>query len=54
MDLEALVEHMAEDALVGWSWNPGAGRERVPGTQRVLGALTRAWVDAGAGCPAES
>lgn len=52
MDLEALVTHMGEDALVGWGWRPGAGRERAPGTQARLGELTRAWVDAGAACPA--
>ena len=26
-DLDQLVEHMAEDSLVGWGWHPGAGRE---------------------------
>lgn len=54
MDLEELVHHMGEDSLVGWGWSPGAGRERAPGTQSGLGELTRAWVDAGADCPAES
>lgn len=53
MDLEQLVVHMREDALVGWGFSPGAGRERAPGTQASLGELTRAWVDAGAGCPSE-
>ena len=24
-DMAALVQHMAEDALVGWAWAPGAG-----------------------------
>jgi hypothetical protein len=49
--LEQLVEHMAEDSLVGWGWQPGAGRTAVPGTQKEFGALIRAWVDTGAHCP---
>jgi hypothetical protein len=47
-----LVEHMAHDTLVGWGWNPGAGREPVPGTQAEFGALVTAWSEAGAHCPA--
>jgi hypothetical protein len=46
-----LVEHMESDSLVGWGWSPGAGRERVPGTQQVFGELIRAWADSGAVCP---
>ena len=30
--MDEIVEHMAHDSLVGWGWNPGAGREPVPGT----------------------
>ncbi|RLQ89490.1 Isoquinoline 1-oxidoreductase subunit [Notoacmeibacter ruber] len=51
--LKQLVEHNAEDGLVGWGWEPGQGREPAPGSQEIFGALTEAWVDAGAGCPAE-
>jgi len=54
LDLEELVRHLAEDSLVGWAWSPGAGRERAPGTQAALGELARAWVDAGAACPADA
>lgn len=49
--LEELVHHMAEDSLVGWGWNPGAGREPAPGTQKELGALVEAWVESGSACP---
>lgn len=49
--LEALHHHMAEDALVGWAWNPGPGRQPVPGTQRAFGDLIQAWIDTGAECP---
>ncbi|MBN9683068.1 Isoquinoline 1-oxidoreductase subunit [Corallococcus sp. NCSPR001] len=50
-DLAAIQHHMAEDVLVGWGWNPGPGREPVPGTQAEFGALIQAWVDTGAHCP---
>ena len=50
--LEDLVHHMSEDSLVGWGWNPGAGREPAPGTQKAFGALVAAWVASGAACPA--
>ncbi len=49
--LDALHHHMAEDVLVGWGWDPGPGLEPVPGTQRALGELIRAWIDTGAACP---
>jgi hypothetical protein len=50
-DVAAIVHHMAEDSLVGWGWNPGAGREPAPGTQEEFGALFHAWADTGAVCP---
>jgi hypothetical protein len=50
-DLTALVRHMAEDALVGWAWSPGADRTPAPGTQQEFGALLNAWVQSGAACP---
>jgi hypothetical protein len=51
--LAQLVEHNGHDALVGWGWKPGWGREKAPGTQEQFGALTQAWVDTGAECPGE-
>ena len=50
--LAALHEHMAQDSLVGWGWNPGPGREATPGTQEAFGLLIKAWIDTGAECPA--
>jgi hypothetical protein len=50
-DMAALIDHMANDELVGWGWHPGAGREPAPGTQKQLGALIKAWADTGAACP---
>lgn len=49
--LKQIVDHMANDSLVGWGWDPGAGRTPAPGTQKQFGALIQAWVDAGAHCP---
>jgi hypothetical protein len=50
-NLELLYEHLAKDDLVAWGWNPGPGRDPVPGTQERLGELIRAWIDSGAACP---
>jgi hypothetical protein len=50
-DMAALIHHMAEDELVGWGWNPGAGRTPAPGTQKQFGELIKAWAEAGATCP---
>jgi hypothetical protein len=50
-DMAALVHHMAHDELVGWGWNPGAGRTPVPGTQERFGQIIQAWADTGAYCP---
>jgi hypothetical protein len=49
--VEELIHHIGEDSLVGWGWAPGSGREPVPGTQKIAGALVQAWVQTGAACP---
>lgn len=51
LSMEALVDHMAEDALVGWAWAPGADRQPAPGDQQTFAGLIRAWVETGAACP---
>jgi hypothetical protein len=50
--LEKIHEHMAEDSLVGWAWNPGTNRTPAPGTQKEFGELLHAWIETGAECPA--
>ncbi len=50
-DLALLHEHAAGDDLIAWGWQPGAGRDPAPGTQRQFGALIQAWIDTGAQCP---
>jgi hypothetical protein len=49
--LEALIEHIGTDHLVGWAWAPGYGRQPAPGTQKEAGALVEAWVRTGGACP---
>jgi hypothetical protein len=49
--VEALIEHIGEDHLVGWAWEPGYGRQPAPGTQKQAGALVEAWIKTGAACP---
>jgi hypothetical protein len=49
--MDEIVEHMASDSLVGWGWQPGAGREPVPGSQEIFGELIRSWAADGAACP---
>jgi hypothetical protein len=50
-NLAALHEHMAQDDLVAWGWDPGPGREPAPGTQAIFGDLIQAWIETGAECP---
>jgi hypothetical protein len=51
-DLPAMLEHMAQDELVGWGWDPGVGRAPVPIPRAEVTAAFRTWMDAGAPCPA--
>lgn len=50
-NLALLHDHVSNDDLVGWAWQPGAGRQPAPGTQKQLGDLVQAWIDSGAECP---
>ncbi|WP_332691964.1 Isoquinoline 1-oxidoreductase subunit [Bosea sp. (in: a-proteobacteria)] len=51
-DIAAIVKHVTTDTLVLWGWNPGKGRQPVPGSNAEFGALIQAWADSGAACPA--
>ena len=53
-DMAELIDHMANDSLVGWGWHPGEGREPAPGTQREFGELIKAWADSGQVMPPKS
>ncbi len=51
-DFAALDHHVAEDKLVLWGWQPGAGRAPVSVPHAEFVAQWRTWVAAGAPCPA--
>lgn len=46
-----LIDHMANDALVGWAWHPGDGRTLPPLTRPAFMAQVRAWIAKGAYAP---
>jgi hypothetical protein len=46
----ALVQHMTEDALVQWGWNPGA-RPAPAISQHEFHEAVRRWARTGAACP---
>ena len=51
-DLDAMLAHNRDDKLVAWGWDPGQGREPVPVPRDQFVAAFKAWMDAGAPCPA--
>jgi hypothetical protein len=50
-NLDQLVEHLTEDKLVMWGWNPGEGRTPVPMPHDEFSAKVKQWQAAGAPCP---
>ena len=46
-----LIDHMANDGLVGWAWNPGEGRTLPPMTRAAFAAKVRLWIAKGAYVP---
>lgn len=50
-DLNALHEHVANDALVKWAWAPGGNRSKPPVSHAELLASFRTWVASGGACP---
>jgi hypothetical protein len=51
-DLPALLEHVRDDKLVLWGWDPGVGRAPVDVPHKDLVAAFERWAQAGAPCPA--
>jgi len=49
-DLAALLEHMRDDKLVLWGWNPGGGRAPVSVPHGEAVAKFEQWMAAGAPC----
>jgi hypothetical protein len=50
-NLSQLVDHLTEDRLVMWAWNPGDGRTPVPMPHEDFSAKVKQWQAAGAPCP---
>ena len=46
-----LIDHMANDGLVGWAWHPGDGRTLPPMTRPAFAAQVRLWIAKGAYAP---
>ena len=51
-NLGQLVEHLTEDKLVMWGWDPGEGRTPIPMPHEEFAAKVKRWQTAGAPCPA--
>jgi hypothetical protein len=49
--LEKLLDHVANDDLVGWGWNPGDGRTLPPFSRQDTVAQMKIWIEGGAACP---
>lgn len=49
----ALIEHVENDPLVRWGWQPGEGRTTPPGTHARFVEAVKLWIEYGPGCPAE-
>jgi hypothetical protein len=49
--LEQLVEHVTNDKLVQWAWEPGDGRTKPPLSHEEFAKKFRGWVEKGAASP---
>ena len=49
--LQQLLEHVADDELVAWGWNPGDGRALPPLSRQEIITQMKIWIDGGAACP---
>ena len=49
--LAKLLDHIANDDLVGWGWNPGDGRSLPPLSREETVAQMKIWIASGAACP---
>lgn len=53
-NLDQIVEHLTEDKLVTWAWNPGQGRTPVPMSHDEFTAKVKRWQAAGGPCPSDN
>ena len=52
-DLDAMLEHMRNDKLVAWGWEPGEQRSIPQATRAETVTAFKTWIDAGAPCPTQ-
>ncbi|WP_208543154.1 hypothetical protein [Marilutibacter alkalisoli] len=50
-DFAALTQHVTEDKLVLWGWEPGGNRAPVDVPHDAFVTAFRTWADAGGPCP---
>ena len=48
-----LIEHVRDDRIVNWGWNPGPSRSLPPVSHQEFVAQVTQWVQTGAACPQE-
>ena len=53
-NLDQLVEHLTEDKLVMWGWDPGEGRTPIPMSHEEFAAKVKQWQATGAPCPSDT
>jgi hypothetical protein len=53
-NLDQLAEHLTDDKLVMWAWNPGEGRTPIPMSHDEFAAKVKQWQAAGAPCPPDT
>jgi len=53
-NVEQILDHLANDQLALWGWNPGEGREPVTMPHDEFVSKVKQLQDAGAPCPADS
>ena len=51
--LAEVADHVNDDHLVHWGWEPGPGRAPAPYSRKEMVAFIEAWAAAGAPCPSE-
>lgn len=51
---DTLIEHVEQDPLVQWGWQPGAGRTTPPGTHQEFVDAVRVWIENGPSCPEDA
>lgn len=48
-----LIEHVRDDRIVNWGWDPGPGRSTPPVSHEEFVTQVTAWLQTGAACPTQ-